>query len=245
MRHRFRFLASYEASSHLWYIDGEEYFHTKKVLRLDPGALIEVFDGRGSWGEGIIMEMQKDRACIRVPTTHQEPPPQPKLVLALGALQPQTMAELVPCLVELGIDELHVLLPSGVAKARLNEKLQGRWHKIAIAAAKQSKRAWLPPIRSWPSLAKFLALAQSDFDERWLLNPNGAQPLLEKKLAGKKSTCLLIGSEKGFTSAELDLIHAADFQSVHLGRCTLRSFTAAVVAVALISTKRSALIEEG
>jgi len=238
MQHRFRFLASYDSGSRQWRIEADEFFHAKKVLRLGTGAEVEVFDGKGSWAEGLLGEMGKDYAIADCAALNKEERSKMSLSVALGALQQQTMADLVPCLVELGVDKVHVFMQEGLAKARLNEKLLERWHKIAIAAAKQSKRAWLPTFSSSPSLEELVPALVQNHDGLWVLDPEAKQNLLNADLSHKRASCLLLGSEKGLSASDLELTYEAGFEAASLGPGILRSFTAALAGAALMSAKR-------
>ena len=52
MKHTFRFLANYDETNQVWNLTEEECQHFHRVLRLEDGALIEVFDGKGLQDRG-------------------------------------------------------------------------------------------------------------------------------------------------------------------------------------------------
>jgi 16S rRNA (uracil1498-N3)-methyltransferase len=237
MQHRFRFLATQGTNSEFWRIEEDELFHLKKVLRLHIGAELEVFDAKGIWGEGILSEINSQYALVRVVKVHQETLSSPKLGLALGALQQQTMADLIPCLVELGLDEIHVFLQEGTAKARLTEKTILRWNKIALSSLKQCKRTRMPVIKNWGSLKD--CIANIDFDECYTLDPEAKLSLLDWKPEKQKSLILFLGSEKGFGKEENALMAQHKFQSVGLGNAILRSYTAAIASTSVLVLKRT------
>ncbi len=241
MQHRFRFLGALDPALQMWVISDDEFFHAKKVLRLTAGAQVEVFDGQGAWGEGVIVEMRKDCALVELAQVHKEPNSQVRLIIATGALQTQTMSDLLPCLVELGADEVHVFLHEGVAKTRLNDKTTERWQKILIAAAKQSKRAHLPTLHGWSSFASFLDYAGA-LEQRCILDPEATRELSDLSLKTHASICLLLGGEKGLSQTEQQHAHSAGFEGFRLGSNILRSFTAAVAGTAILSSKRAAAV---
>jgi 16S rRNA (uracil1498-N3)-methyltransferase len=241
MGHRFRFFAKFEETSrNLWSIHGEEFFHLRKVLRLAVGDLVEVFDGKGRWTEGAICELNRDDALVRAEAFYEVPPVTSKLVLAFGALAPQTVSELLPCLVELGVDACHIFRHEGLAKARLSEKNLERWEKITLGAAKQCKRAWLPELHIWDSLQDCVDVLQKNCDEICVLHPGADKTLLDLNFKDTKSVGLLLGSEKGLNSEEMAFLKQLHFKEVNLGPRVLRSFTAAITATALMSAKRYA-----
>lgn len=238
MQHRYRFFSSPTSSANLWQIEGDEYFHARKVLRLGVGSEVEVFDACGSWGEGHISEIGKAHLLVQVTNLQKETPHSTRIALAFGALQQQTMAELIPCLVELGIDEFHIFHQENQPKARLNDKLSEKWHKIALSSLKQCKRSYLPTFKIWGSLAKFLENTRGNFATELLLEPTASSSLSRFKFGGAQSLCLLMGSEKGFSELEMALLKDSTFKPVSMGTAILRSFTAAIAASALVSIQR-------
>ncbi len=239
MQHRYRFFSSPTSSANLWRIEGDEYFHAHKVLRLGVGSEIEVFDARGSWGDGLISEIGGGHALVQITQLHKEKPSSVRIALAIGALQQQTMGELIPCLVELGIDDFHIFLQENQPKARLNDKLFEKWQKIALASLKQCKRAYMPTFQIWGSLAKFLEKTRGSFANELLLEPTATSSLSQFKLQDSQSLCLLMGSEKGFSDLEIALLRDSTFKPVSMGSAILRSFTAAIAASALVSSQRT------
>ncbi|MBI2602328.1 MAG: 16S rRNA (uracil(1498)-N(3))-methyltransferase [Deltaproteobacteria bacterium] len=237
MKHKFRFFGR-TIGSNEWAITGEEYEHLRKVLRLKEGEEVEVFDGEGRWGAGKITEFDKDTAIVLVTQTKKETLAIPSLVVAIGALQPKTMTDLLPCLVELGVDTIHVIELEGVPKNRTNPKTLDRWRRILLSSLKQCKRATMPSFNVWLDLAPFVQLASETLPHRWVLDPTATQSIADLELAGKESICLVMGSESGLSAKELEVLEQAGFQKLNLGRFTLRSFTAALSAVAVLSAKR-------
>lgn len=240
MQHRFRFLARPDSTLKTWYIEGDELFHLKKVLRLKGGAEVEVFDANGHWAIGHIKDLSTDFALVNGEESFHEQRQSPKLALACGALQQQTMAELIPCLVELGIDEIHIFLQEGSAKARLADKSLNRWNKIALSALKQCKRSYQPLIRNWNSLEECLKAVSKDY-EMVFLEPEAEKPLSHFPIAKTKPVMIFLGSEKGLNSEEIKKLQQAGAQSANLGNSILRSFTAAIAAASLLLFKRSDL----
>ena len=128
MKHRFRFFAQQtkNESGYSWSITGEELRHLS-ILRLSPGDSIEVFDGKGSYSFGIIESLKpKKEALVQSKEIHFEEKPKKSLSLAIGALKPKTFEDLLPCLVELGLDSIHVFTQQHTEKFRLSEKNKER-----------------------------------------------------------------------------------------------------------------------
>ena len=101
----------------------------------------------------------------------------------------------------------------------------GRWMRILIEAAKQSKRYHLPKLDSPMAFASVLNLSASTkivFAER-----NGGP--LESALAGEPILCL-VGPEGGWTDAEREQF---TWTRVSMGPLILLAETAAIAALAV------------
>ncbi len=241
MQHRFRFLALKETNAKLWRIEGEEFFHLKKVLRLKVGDEVEVFNLDGIWGVGSLLDIQKDHAHVEVLKIQTESLLHPKLAIAIGALQQQTMSDLLPCLVELGLNEIHIFLQEGSSSTRLNEKTLARWNKIILSSAKQCKRSLLPEIRGWVSLETCIENLQKSFQTLCVLDPDAELPLSQIKIEKENTLCVILGSEKGLNAKETSLLASKGARFANMGTSILRAFTAAIAGTSLIVLKRDEL----
>ncbi len=137
-------------------IIGEESHHAVKVLRLKPGDTVEVCDGKGLFATGQISFMQSREVQIIAPELKRALPPQPRVLLLLGALAGHDMDDLIPALNEVGLDELHVYLPPQVAKHRIADNALARWQRLNVAALKQCKRSYLMDIQTHASFENAL-----------------------------------------------------------------------------------------
>jgi 16S rRNA (uracil1498-N3)-methyltransferase len=106
-------------------------------------------------------------------------------------------------------------------------KRVARWQRIALEAAKQSGRAFVPEI----SLPLAFDSLQSDglgvmFSER------GGESL--ETLPASKTITAIIGSEGGWSDEEIESARARDFHVITLGGRILRAETAAIAVTALL-----------
>jgi RsmE family RNA methyltransferase len=151
--------------------------------------------------------------------------------------------EILPGLVELGVDSLHLFHQPGSAKDRLADKTITRWERQMTQAVKQSKRSWLPRLRTHESLSSLLQEPEIIEDSsRLFLTPDGSQTLIEaldKNLSTKSTKIVLVvGGEQGLSLQEEDQLASADFLGVRLGHHILRAVTAAISASAITSCHR-------
>jgi 16S rRNA (uracil1498-N3)-methyltransferase len=201
--------------------DGDALHHLRRVLRLRPGELVTVTDGAGAW-----------RACVfgsdgvdPSGDVQREPAPDPQLTVAVAPPKGDRLDWLVAKCTEVGIDRL-VVLDAGRSVVRWEgervERQLARLRRIAVEAAMQSRRVWLPAIAG-PSAALDVlpGLAAAE--------PGGRR-------LGDADTAVAVGPEGGWTPDEL----AAAADTVSLGANVLRVETAAVVAAVRLVNGREA-----
>ena len=208
----------------------------KKVLKLTEGSLVEVFDGRGNAASGSISYLDNKKALVMA-TPLGEAELKSKHAIAVGALKPGFVDELLPCLTELGMSTIHVFLSDQVEKSRITEKAIQRWHKIILASVKQCKRNHIPEIKTWPKLSQMIAHLEEQYSECLVLDASGTEPFLSHSdaLSGN-SSCAGVGGEKGFTQEELSMLQARGHRIQKLGDHILRAYTAAIATASLLST---------
>lgn len=231
MSHKFRFLASFDPDQNVWVLDADDCLHFQRVLRLESGTVIEVFDGKGRWAEGPAHVISKTRITVSPDIEHVEPLEAHQTALAMGAIKVSDFEDILPSLVELGVQKIFIFLQPGVDKKRTHPKAQGRWSRIAIAAAKQAKRSWLPELiclAHLRDLERFLG----DYQERFVLDATGDKEPLGSK---KSSRMIVLGSEHGLMADEFSQLQNWGFRTQGVGQYILRSRTAAIVAATLLS----------
>lgn len=247
MKHLFRFLASPISGSKQWTITEEEFRHLSKVLRLSIGDEIEMTDGRGTIALGSIVSIEKNHATVEITKTDKIPKPTRPLALAIGALKPGSVDDVLPFLTELGLDEIVVFLQEGDAKVRIAEKVIERWHRILLAAVKQSKRVWIPELKVYNDVITFLDGISGRFDHKLLLDQEAFIAFLDApcfreetctEQGGGQGILTLVGSEKGFNEAEISSFKQAGFVPVRFTENVLRACTACIAAAAVMALKR-------
>ncbi len=235
--HRFRFFVSASDTESVS-VEGAEHVHLAKVLRLPVGTEIEVFDGTGWVAQGCIESLASKIARVRITQVAEPQPKKPACIVCLGALKPNSCDDLLPPLVELGVDAFHLFLSEGTARYRGSESAQARWQRILLTAVKQCKRPTIPTIEVWSSWSALLQGNPFPMEaQRWVLDPD-ATTSLGTGLDKQRSSVLAIGSEKGFSASENTGFREAGFAPVALGTSILRATTAAIAGVAVLAFSR-------
>jgi 16S rRNA (uracil1498-N3)-methyltransferase len=223
-------------------LDAEESHHAVSVLRLDRGATVRLFDGRGGDGQGVIEHAGRRGLDVRVTRIERRARESRwRLTLAVAPPRAHRQGFLVEKATELGVAGLWpVSGERGVV--RPSDGMLGKWRRRAIEALKQSGGAWLPELHSPATLRDVLAAA-STHPVRLLADLDPQSPLLTTALDrtvadGRVRTntgteaIAFIGPEGGWTSEELALARAAGVVAVSLGPSVLRTETAALVVCA-------------
>ena len=152
-----------------------------QVLRLQPGDLLQLFDGAGgAWtGEVVAMGRQDVQARALALRTAQALPAR-SVTLAVGMPANERMDWLVEKGTELGVTRLVPLVTERTVVRLQGERAAKRvahWLAIAAGACEQSGRDMLPTIEPIQSLSQWLGSARRDpgaFQMRLSLAP-GAQ----------------------------------------------------------------------
>ena len=127
-------------------LDPVESHHLCRVLRAQKGTAIELFDGKGTLAEGIVERTDKKNALIRTLTITQTPPPtSDRVILAVSFAKGQRFDWLVEKCTELGADHIAAVHFKRSVKLGKDTAMK-RYRKIAVTAAKQSGRLFLPAI---------------------------------------------------------------------------------------------------
>jgi 16S rRNA (uracil1498-N3)-methyltransferase len=163
----------------------------------------------------------------------QDPPPAPRLVLALPLLQRTHFDTAVTQCVEVGVTEFVPLRAERCHVRAWTPALAARSERVAVAAMKQAGRAWLPPFGDAADVAG-LAAGFGAFRTVVLADPGGER-LLAAQPAG--DTLAIVGPEAGFSEGERERLIAAGARPALLSRNRLRAETAAVVLVSMLSLR--------
>jgi 16S rRNA (uracil1498-N3)-methyltransferase len=217
-------------------LDEDESHHARRVLRLEPGALVVCFDGGGASWRARIVRYEARRAILDVvEPLPAEPESRPRLCLAIALLKGEKMDLVVQKATELGVSRL-VPLVTDFSEVRSDvSKRLTRWRRVALESAKQCERNQLPDIGPPVSLKSALDdLAETGvaFVER---DGDSLHSFVES-FADRAPSALtaFIGPEGGWSGSERTAIRSAGVASLSLGRHVLRAETAAIAALAIL-----------
>ncbi len=217
-------------------LTADEARHLRDVLRLKPGDEVYVFDGLGHEFRCEVSNVRRDWAELNIEAEVEpaKPESQLQLNLCVALLKGEKFDLVVQKATELGVTKVTPLI-TRYADIHLRDavdatKRVARWQRIALEAAKQSGRAFVPEIGS---PVEFQALQVEGtgvmFSER------GGEGL--SSLPVTNSVTALVGSEGGWADEEIEAARARDFHIVTLGGRILRAETAAIAVTVLMQNR--------
>lgn len=212
--------------------------HVIHVLRLQVGAALTLFDGRGGEYVALIKRLDKSGLTLSVAERCEVNRESPLgVVLAQGISSGERMDYTVQKCVELGITAIQPLTTQRSLVRLTSERADkrvGHWQSVAAAACEQCGRNVVPEILPVQPLMKWLGAAQSSReDARYLLSPH-ANTRLRELVRPQGTLTLLVGPEGGWNPDETSAAVGAGFIPLTLGPRVLRTETAAVAALAAL-----------
>ena len=213
-------------------LTSDEARHLRDVLRLKAGDEVYVFDGRGREFRCSVSNVKRDAAELRIEEEIEpaKPESQLQLNLCVALLKGEKFDLVVQKATELGVTTITPLI-TRYADIHLRDQSDAtkrvtRWQRIALEAAKQSGRAFVPEISLPVAFETALEGVGVMFSER------GGEAL--ESLTGASSITALVGSEGGWADEEIDAARARNFHIVTLGGRILRAETAAIAVTVLM-----------
>ncbi|UTM57771.1 16S rRNA (uracil(1498)-N(3))-methyltransferase [Photobacterium sp. CCB-ST2H9] len=212
--------------------------HVGRVMRMQPGQDVLLFDGSNAEFPAVITEAGKKRVEVEISERRENNVESP-LELHLGQVisRGEKMEFTIQKSVELGVSSITPLISErcGVklSQDRFDKKLS-QWQKIAISACEQCGRNVVPEIRPIMKLEDWCA---EEFEGLKLnLHPR-AQYSINTLPAPVSRVRLLIGPEGGLSEQEISMTENYQFSEVLLGPRVLRTETAAMTAMTALQVR--------
>jgi len=213
--------------------------HAVRVLRLQVGEVVVLFNGRGGEYTAAIESIGKAAVTVRIEAfsaTERESPLEVTLVQGLSSSDRMDLT--VQKSVELGVRAIQPVAAEKSVVRLTGERAAARcehWQRVAIAACEQCGRNRIPEIRPLLPLARYAAPAGA---QKLVLAPDATRGLKQAVHGDAAAIVLAVGPEAGFSEAEERALVAAGFEPVSLGPRILRTETAAPAALAALNALR-------
>ncbi|MEP5322069.1 16S rRNA (uracil(1498)-N(3))-methyltransferase [Marinobacter alexandrii] len=211
--------------------------HLARALRMQEGAPIILFDGRGGQYAATISNVGKKHVSV-LTGTHQDADVESPLAIHVGISisRGERMDWVVQKATELGVDQISPLITERTEvklKPDRAEKKLHHWQQIATSACEQCGRNRLPVIHPLTSLSNWLDDSHAEL--KLVLHHRAEN--LPTEANPPQSIDLLIGPEGGLSADEIQLAERASFRSLRLGNRVLRTETAPVAALSILQAR--------
>lgn len=220
-----------------------EVVHALRVLRMKEGDEMHLIDGVGGLYRARIDRTTKNSCYYSIVESEQQPRLwRGRLEIAVAPTkQVERMEWLVEKATEIGVDRITFLDCCFSERKRLNRE---HLERIAISAAKQSHKAFVPTVEDVVEYEEFIGRTPQSgrrfiahcYDDATLC-PNGKPFLLDLLGDADDGAIVMVGPEGDFSFKEIELAIKAGFEPTNLGKSRLRTETAALVAVHLMNLK--------
>jgi 16S rRNA (uracil1498-N3)-methyltransferase len=214
-------------------LGGDEGRHAADVRRIRAGERLDLTDGSGAVLRAVAVEVRRGELTVAIEerVDHLAPPLRLTVVQALA--RGGRDEDAVEAMTEVGVDEV-VGWEASRNVAHWTSRTEAKWLATSRAAAKQSRRAWWPEI-SGPASTADVAERCRAADLAVVLHETADEPLAGLAFPSAGVVMVVVGPEGGITDQELAELGEAGARVVRLGDLVLRSSTAGVAALSVIS----------
>jgi 16S rRNA (uracil1498-N3)-methyltransferase len=220
-------------------LTGPEGHHAATVQRLRIGEALILADGRGTSAAAEVTAVGRGSVEVILGKRTYASPADPRLVVVQGIAKGDRGELAVQAMTEIGVDEIVPWAASrSVAQWRGDRgvKARDKWVSTAREAAKQARRAWLPSVAGDPDCSTKQVAARLT-GASFVLHEDATDRLTTAALPASGEIVLVVGPEGGITGAELETFVEAGARAVRLGTEVLRTSTAGVAALSVLSAR--------
>jgi 16S rRNA (uracil1498-N3)-methyltransferase len=213
----------------------EASHHLAKVLRMQIGDPLILFNGEGSEYPALIAAIDKRYVHVTIERSIDNTRESPlHLHLGIAVSKGERMDWVIQKATELGVTQITPLYSERV-EVRLHgeraEKKLMHWRGIVIAACEQCGRNRLPQIAAIETLTSWLQTTTAA--SKFVLH-HRSSIALDSAAPRPSSVALLIGPEGGLTEHEINAAEAQNFAPLRLGPRVLRTETAPLAALGIL-----------
>lgn len=216
------------------FLSKEEAHHASRVLRMQIGDRVGVFNGEGNIYECCIADLTKSKCSLEIEKIIESDRDRSKLCLLIAPTKNNDRLEwFLEKATEIGVGEIVPIISEHSERKKIRED---RFEKVIVSAMKQSMNPYLPilkplqsfkeVIQSYPSYDRFISHC-NDLKKENLFD----------QLDFQKESAILIGPEGDFSINEVQEAEQLGWKGVSMGHQRLRTETAGVLAVHMYSLK--------
>lgn len=210
--------------------------HLRTVLRLSPGAQIQLLNGRGGVAQARLLGLTAGCGSAEVLAAEQLAAAAVSLSLIQGLPKGEKLELVLQKGTELGAGQFvltRMARSVGRFKAERKQSKLERWEKIVLEAARQSGQPFLPRVQLADSFGQ--AINEVTADLKLMLWEEAAMPLCALLPPDPpQRIAVIIGPEGGMNPAEAKQAQVAGYRAVRLGPRILRTETAGLAVLAIL-----------
>lgn len=220
-----------EIKSGCRHLDEMESKHCAQVLRQQVGDEIEIVDGLGTRYQARLAEVHKKKCVFQILSEATADPKPFYTHLAIAPTKSMDRVEwMVEKLCEIGLDKITFLETEHSERRKL--KIE-RLERKTISALKQSKNPFKTQVNEMQKFSNFIR--EVKIKNRFIAHVDSAHTYLGTLVKPTTDTLILIGPEGDFSDGEIEAAKVERFSPVSLGRSTLRTETAGLLACHLVN----------
>ena len=227
--------------------DKSEIHHIRDVMRLEKGAIINVFDGKGREFSGVIDKINNVSIIIKIKDALAFKYSMPfKVTLYQAIPKKSKMDFIVEKIVELGVDRIAPIITERTVPdiKDSGQKKVERWKRIANAAAKQCGRVQLPIVSDIMDFnSALMELKEKDLVIFAALHKDAQSLKALLKGSNPKNIGVFVGPEGDFSPREILLAKGIGCRLCSLGHLVLKSETAAIYILSCLGYEYMRLLK--
>lgn len=216
-------------------LDEQAASHVARVLRMQVGDNLTLFNGQGGQFDAIIEALGKKKVSAKVTGFNPHSVESPLSIhLGQGVSRGDKMDYTIQKSVELGVTEITPLFTERCGVKLNGERLEKKWQqwqKIAISACEQSGRNTVPTVHRPIDITAWLKQNSNELKITLFPGADASIKTLETPHHGLR---LIIGPEGGLSDQEIQQTSDSGFTGISLGPRILRTETAGLCVVSAL-----------
>lgn len=223
------------------FLDKENSNHLSKVLRSKVGDLVTVCDKNETDYNCSILEISKNDVILKIiEEVKNTTEPNIKITLFQALPKQSKMEMIIEKSVEIGVSSI-IPIETKFCVAKKNDKSESklsRWQKISETASKQCNRGIIPKVHDVIDIKEMKNMISSydavivAYEKEDKLSIK--EFLTENKASNLKNIAIVIGSEGGFDTDEIDFLRQIGCHIVSLSSRILRTETASMYLLSIL-----------
>lgn len=224
---------------------GRRLLHVRDVLGVEPGTRIRVGVVGGGRHLAEVQETRADRCLVRLDTP-LAPLPEPLIDVLLALPRPKCLQRLLPQLAAVGIGHLYLVHAAKVTRDYWGAQIikRNEFSDLFAQGLEQAGDVRVPTVtlsRRFKSFVRDQVASQYDDGCKLVAHPSDAEASRQfvSNLPSGKRVLLAVGPEGGWTDDELAFLEALGFDRLGIGSRVLRTDTACIALLSILSWGRS------